>query len=90
MSFATIAQCTNDQALAPRVMGGYAAEGVATPEQAWILNRWLIAADPSINAAYASAIAGGNENPGGDEAVITDQMITAAVQAFPAPTEPAT
>lgn len=83
MSFATIAACAADQTLGQRTRAAYAAEGVATPDPAWYANCWAIAADPSISQAYASAIAGGNDNPGGDESVITDQMLTAAVQANP-------
>jgi hypothetical protein len=44
-----------------------------------------IAAAQDIEAAYASAVAAGNEHPGGDEAVITDGMILAYVQANPPP-----
>jgi hypothetical protein len=35
----------------------------------------------ATEAEYASALAANNPNPGGDEAVITDAMILAAVQA---------
>ena len=35
----------------------------------------------STEAEYASAIAAGNPDPGGDPAVITDGMILSAVQA---------
>lgn len=83
MSFATIARCTADEPFAQRVRGGYAAEGVLQPDGAWNANRWAIAADPSISQAYAYAIDTGNPNPGGDETVITDAMITSAVQAYP-------
>ena len=83
MSFNTIAQCVRDEALAQRTRAAYAKEGVSTPDPAWYQNQWLIAADPSIEASYASALAGGNPNPGGDESAITDAMITAAVQAYP-------
>jgi hypothetical protein len=83
MSFQTISLCAADEAFGQRVRAGYAAEGVETPDPAWYAKRWLISADPSISQAYASAIAGGNPNPGGDESAITDAMITAAVQAYP-------
>ena len=83
MSFNTIARCAADEALGQRVRAGYAAEGVQTPDPAWWANRWQIAADPSISQAYGYAADTGNPNPGGDETVVTDAMITAAVQQFP-------
>ena len=83
MSFATIAVCVNDEALAQRTRAAYAKEGVAQPDPAWYAMRWAISADPSIEPPYASALASGNPNPGGDESVITDGMLTAAVQAHP-------
>ena len=83
MSFATIAQSTNDEALASRTRAAYASEGVLQPDAAWNAMRWAIASDPSVSGPYASAVAGGVPNPGGDESVITDAMLTAAVQAHP-------
>ena len=83
MSFASIAQCTNDMAFSQRVTAAYAKEGVQPPDQAWFAMRWAIAADPSIEPPYASALAANNPNPGGDESVVTDGMLTAAVQAHP-------
>jgi hypothetical protein len=44
---------------------------------------WAIAADPSVAGPYASAVAAGVPNPGADESVVTDAMLTAAVQAHP-------
>jgi hypothetical protein len=35
----------------------------------------------ATEAEYASALAGGVPNPGGDESVVTDSMILAATQA---------
>lgn len=83
MSFATIARCAADETFGQRVRAGYASEGVDTPDPAWYENRWPISADPSISQAYAYAIGVNNPDPGGDETVITDAMITAAVQANP-------
>jgi len=40
-----------------------------------------VATATDIEAAYASALAADNPDPGGDEAVITDGMILANVQA---------
>ncbi len=41
-----------------------------------------LAAQPGWAEAWASALAGGNENPGRDEAVITDGMILSGVQSL--------
>ena len=83
MSFTSVSRCAADESFAQRCRAAYAKEGVQTPDPAWYQNHWLIAADPSIEAAYASALAGGNPDPGGDESAITDAMITAAVQTYP-------
>ena len=50
------------------------------------LTPWYRLLDPVADhadeaAAYASALAAGNPNPGGDESVVSDQMILSAVQA---------
>ncbi len=83
MSFATISQASNDEHLGQRTRAAYAAEGVDNPDPAWYAMRWAIAADPSVAGPYASAVASGIPNPGADESVITDGMLTAAVQAHP-------
>jgi hypothetical protein len=93
MSYATITQSTNDPALNSRVIAAAVKESIANPEFAAtevgeVIRRnpaegvrfvWPVAID--YEAAYASALAAGNPNPGGDEAVITDPNIQAAVQA---------
>lgn len=43
---------------------------------------WQISAAPGFADKYASAIAGGVDHPGNDQAVISDADLTAAVQAF--------
>lgn len=83
MSFKTIAQCAEDEAFGQRTRAAYAKEGVDQPDPAWYAMRWAVAADPSIEAPYESAVIGNNPDPGGDEAVVTDAMLTAAVQANP-------
>lgn len=83
MSFATIAQCAADSSLTNRIMACAAAEGDHNMVGQLV---WPIAASSDIEAAYAYALANGNPDPGGDETVITDQMILSAVQAhWPAP-----
>lgn len=78
MSFATIYRCANDSAFIGRVTACAAAEGDFTQVGNLI---WPVSAASDIEAAYASAIAGANPDPGGDESVITDQMILSGVQA---------
>jgi len=87
MSYNTINLCANDAALQGRVTAACAGEGQERPGAAMYEVIWSVAAASDIEAAYASAIAAGNPNPGGDEAVITDGMILSAVQAHlpPAP-----
>lgn len=86
MSYSTISQCANDPAFQNRVTACIAQEGDATPTDALPLVIWPVSSASDIEAAYASAIAAGNPDPGGDESVITDQMILSAVQAhLPAP-----
>lgn len=86
MSYATINECANDQALQGRVTAACAQEGAPAPQSTMYAIIWAVAAAGDIEAAYASALAAGNPNPGGDETVITDPMILSAVQAhLPAP-----
>jgi hypothetical protein len=83
VSFNTIAQCAMDSTFGRRVSAAYAAEGVDEADRAWQAMHWAIAADPSVAAPYESAVLNNNPNPGGDESVVTDGMLTAAVQAHP-------
>ena len=95
MSFSTISQSSRDQALIDRVTAATEQEAWNNPTsadtefgqnvQASSTNAmrmvWPVCIASDVEAAYASALAGGNENPGGDESVITDAMILANVQA---------
>lgn len=86
MSYATINQCANDQALRGRVTAACAQEGADNPSQSMFDVMWPLSSASDIEAAYASALAANNPDPGGDEGVITDGMILSAVQAnLPAP-----
>jgi hypothetical protein len=89
MSFNTIAQCAVDFDFGRRASAAYAAEGVDQADRAWQQMHWAIAADPSVAGPYESAVLAGIPNPGADESVVTDGMLTAAVQAHPF-VEPAT
>jgi hypothetical protein len=95
MSYTTIAQCADDQAFAERVTAATVTEAWNNPAlvdndyavnvRASITNAhrmtYPVAVASDVEAAYASALAAGNPNPGGDPAVITDGMILANVQA---------
>jgi hypothetical protein len=82
MSYSTINQCAaEDDSFRGRVTAAIAAEGDANPAAHVYDYVWWVASRSDVEAAYASAIAAGNPDPGGDPAVITDGMILAAVQA---------
>jgi hypothetical protein len=88
MSYATINQCANDGALQGRVTAACAAEGrTENPNAVMYQVIWGVAAASDVEAAYASALAANNPDPGGDETVVTDGMILANVQAH-LPPEP--
>lgn len=81
MSYKTINQCANDSEFMNRVTACCAKEGSNSPQTTMYEVIWPVASASDIEAAYASALAGENPSPGGDEAVITDQMILSSVQA---------
>lgn len=80
MSYLDIWNISQDPYLRSRITACAAQEGVPVPD-AWAYSNALrIAASPGWSAAWSSAIASSNPNPGKDETVITDGMILAAVQ----------
>jgi hypothetical protein len=86
MSYKTIATSTHDQGLVERIQAAIAAEQKAGDEPILPYDltgemTWAVCTAADVEAAYASALAAGNPAPGGDEAVITDGMILANVQA---------
>jgi len=85
MSYSTISICAHDSSLTARITAAVAKEGRDNPEAVASELVWPVAAASDIEAAYASALAADNPDPGGDEAVITDQMILSAVQAHMPP-----
>jgi hypothetical protein len=88
MSYSTIFRSANDQALRGRVTAACAQEGAVDPNLALQAVIWPVCSASDVEAAYASALASDNPDPGGDETVITDGMILANVQAaLPEPTE---
>lgn len=81
MTYATIAAIAGDFTLAARMTAAAAQEHKSRPYEDWVNDyRWDLAATPGWAAAWESAVAAGIVNPGGDEGVITDAMILAAVQ----------
>jgi hypothetical protein len=81
VSYFTISRCAQDSAFQQRLSACLASEGHDQPGTVMAEYVWEVSARSDIEAAYASALSANNENPGGDEAVITDQMILSAVQA---------
>ena len=86
MSYTTIAQCRSDASFYNRITSAVAQEQKAhgvqvAPEGLASSMTWAVATASDVEAAYASALAGSNPDPGGDPAVITDGMILANVQA---------
>ena len=86
MSYTTISKCVKDEAFAERIYACIAQEQIGKGEAVnpGALSNgmtWAVASASDVEAAYASALAGSNPNPGGDESVITDGMILSHVQA---------
>ena len=85
MSYATVSGIRRDPWIKERVTACVAIEGGASPDQ-WVSDHaWSLAAQPGWAPAWESALAAHPEpeyQPGRDEAVITDSMILAAVQAL--------
>ena len=102
MSYASIAKSATDEALIARVEAAAVQEAwnnAASADtdfgrdvQASAANArrmvYPVVVASDVEAAYASALADGNPDPGGDPSVITDGMIVANVQAK-WPTDPA-
>lgn len=80
MSYNTIFACAHDQAFMARVESACAQEGESNPNASMHKVVYPVSVAADVEAAYASALAASNPNPGGDESVITDQMILSHVQ----------
>ena len=88
MSYNSVADMAEDLALNRRLTAAVAKEQILDPK-GWLYPRnWQVVSAPGWDAAWDSAVAGGVQNPGADEAVITDGMILASVQAVIASEEP--
>jgi hypothetical protein len=94
MSLTTINQAATDEALLVRIDAGVWKEALNNPAYGdTSFGRMVIGGSAPTRsvfpypvavaneAAYESAVVGGNPDPGGDPAVITDADITAAIQA---------
>lgn len=82
MSYSTQAVLADDGFLRRRIIACAAGEHITSPA-AWVTERmWQFSASPGWDAAYASAVAAGIGQPGNADAVITDGMILASVQAL--------
>lgn len=81
MGYFEISLMAGDADLTRRVQACAAQETDGDPYQWTAANMLDLAASPGWDEAWSSALAGGNETPGRDPAVITDGMILSAVQA---------
>ncbi len=86
MAYYDISLLASDGDYMQRVQAAYAVETLnandaENPSAWWATHSWDMAAMPGFGDAYASAVAGGVENPGRDPAVISDSQILSAVQA---------
>lgn len=82
MSYGTIHQSSLDEALNGRITACCHQEHHEPLTDAL----WAVFTAQDVEAAYASALAADNPNPGGDEGVVTDGMILSHIQAFFDPT----
>ena len=81
MTYNDVADMAEDVALNRRITAAVAGEGEVAPAYWVSLWTWSVVSQPGWSAAWASAVAGGVEDPGADEGVITDGMILSGVQA---------
>lgn len=81
MSYSTVAKCSHDAVFIDRVSACVATEGYTMDPVTFTLSIiWQVSSHDDIEQAYAYALTAENPNPGGDETVITDQMILSATQ----------
>ena len=81
MSYKTIHASFEDEALRNRIVACCAQEK-RDPLTDLI---WAVCCASDVEEAYSYALTSGNEDPGGDEGVVTDPMILGNVQAFFSP-----
>ena len=88
MTYNAIAAAAQDQHLRMRIAACVAQEtpdGTQHPTVIADQIQWRVVAAPGLADAYNYALLTSVENPGKDEAVITDAMLLAAVQPLVAP-----
>lgn len=81
MSYNAISAMAHDGELRNRVVACAAQEGVTYPSMWADQYIWNVVSPTDWTQAYKYALDSGNQKPGYDEAVITDGMILASVQA---------
>lgn len=78
--YGAISDVRESGSLARRIATCAFKEGEPAPEQWTYDHRWEWSAAPGWGAAFASAEASGNPDPGDSDDVITDGMVLAEVQ----------
>ena len=79
-TYDSVADVAESASLRRRVTAAAAQEGDQDPESWAYQHRWEYAAAPGWGAAFASAEAAGNPDPGAAPDVVTDAQILAEVQ----------
>lgn len=80
MTYLKQADLAQDPFILRRVAACAATQHINEPMEWAASQMWRLSAEPGWVPAYMSAIAGGDGQPGENEAAITDGMILAAVQ----------
>lgn len=75
-------QAAESDSLRCRVAACASKEQIPEPDAWAFAHRWQYAAAPGWGAAFESALAADNPDPGADPAVVTDGQILAQVQAL--------
>lgn len=81
MSYSTLFQLATDSGFLHRVTACAATQGITQADKWADDNRWVMAAQPGFDDAYAYAVNTSVEDPGNSPVVITDEQILSAVQA---------
>ena len=79
-TYDSVADVAESASLRRRVTAAAAQEGNPDPESWAYAHRWEYGAAPGWGAAFASAEAAGNTDPGAAPDVVTDAQILAEVQ----------
>ena len=82
MSYISQASLVDDVQLRRRIVACASISGVDDADSWAHQNRWRFATQPGWESAYETALRDNKPKPGEDQAVISDAMILAAVQAL--------